>query len=181
VNKLKKVILGVTGSIAAYKSADIIRQLKKKGFGVSVVMTQDAENFITPLTLSSLAGEEVYRDKFKKTSSLIMPHIDLAREARVLLIAPATANIIGKMAGGIADNLLTCVMLATKAPIVVAPAMNTNMYQNPIVQENCSRLKKHGIFFVDPVKGDLACGETGDGHIAKVKDIVDTVSQILNK
>ncbi len=177
----KKIILGVTGSIAAYKSADILRHLKKKGFKVSVVMTVSAENFITPLTLSSLSGEEVYRDAAEKVKGSFMPHIDLARNAAVLLIAPATANIIGKIAHGIADSLLTCISLAIKVPIIIAPAMNTSMYQNNIVQENCLRLKKNGFFFVDPIEGDLACGEIGNGHIAEIEDIVEKVCQVLDK
>ena len=133
--KKKRVILGVTGSIAAYKSAEIIRGLIEKGLRVSVIMTKEAEHFITPLTLASLSGEKVYRRMFdKKDDPQDMPHITLAREADIFLIAPATANIIGKLANGIADNLLTCIALATQAPIFIAPAMNTQMYQNRIVQ-----------------------------------------------
>ena len=174
--KQKRVVLGVTGSIAAYKSADLIRQLVEKGFRVSVVMTKEAERFITPLTLSSLSGEKVFKGMFDKTQDpLAMPHITLAREADVFLIAPATANIIGKLAHGIADNLITCIALATKAPILVAPAMNTQMYRNKIVQNNCRALKKYGMEFVDPVKGKLACGTTGDGHIADEASIIKAV------
>jgi phosphopantothenoylcysteine decarboxylase/phosphopantothenate--cysteine ligase len=174
--KRKKIVLGVTGSIAAYRSANLIRQLIEKGLDVSVVMTKEAEHFITPLTLSSLSGEKVYRDMFGQFDDpLAMPHITLAKEADILLISPATANIIGKLASGIADNLIACIALATKAPIFIAPAMNTEMYHNEIVQENCRKLKKHGMKFIDPVKGKLACGTTGDGHIADEKDIVRTV------
>ena len=171
--KPKRIILGVTGSIAAYKAAEIIRRLIEKGLKVSVVMTQEAEHFITPLTLASLSGEPVFRGMFNQNESpAAMPHIDLAREADLLLIAPATANIIGKMAHGIADNLLTCIALATKAPIIIAPAMNTQMFHNKIVQENCETLKKNGVHFIDPVKGKLACGTTGAGHIADEDTIV---------
>ena len=174
--KQKRVVLGVTGSIAAYKSADLIRQLVEKGFRVSVVMTKEAERFITPLTLSSLSGERVFRGMFDKNEDpLAMPHITLAQEADVFLIAPATANIIGKLAHGIADNLITCIALATKASILVAPAMNTQMYHNEIVQSNCRTLKKHGIEFIDPVKGKLACGTMGDGHIADEASIIKAV------
>jgi len=176
VAKQKRVVLGVTGSIAAYKSADIIRRLGEKGLRVSVVMTKEAERFITPLTLSSLSGEKVCRGMFdKREDPLAMPHITLAQEADVFLIAPATANIIGKLAYGIADNLLTCIALATKAPILIAPAMNTQMYRNTIVQENCRKLKKHGMQFIDPIKGKLACGTTGEGHIADEATIVKAV------
>lgn len=175
----KRVILGVTGSIAAYKSADIVRRLAEKGFRVSVVMSREAERFITPLTLSSLSGEKVCRGMFdEEDDPAAMPHISLAQEADVFLIAPATANIIGKLAHGIADNLLTCIALATKAPIVIAPAMNTQMYRNKIVQENCRKLKKHGIHFVDPIKGKLACGTTGEGHIADEATIIKTVLRV---
>jgi phosphopantothenoylcysteine decarboxylase/phosphopantothenate--cysteine ligase len=132
------------------------------------------------LTLASLSGEKVYKGMFdKKEDPGEIPHITLAREADVFLIAPATANIIGKLANGIADDLLTCIALATKAPILIAPAMNTQMYQNKIVQENCRKLKKHGMQFIDPVRGKLACGTTGKGHIADEADIVKTVLRII--
>ena len=178
--KQKRVILGVTGSIAAYKSAEIIRGLIEKGLKVSVIMTKEAEHFITPLTLASLSGEKVYRKMFsKKDDSEGISHIALAQEADVFLIAPATANIIGKLANGIADDLLTCIALATKAPILIAPAMNTNMYQNKIVQENCRKLKKYGMQFIDPVRGKLACGTTGKGHIADEATIVKSVLRTI--
>ena len=176
MSKAKHIILGVTGSIAAYKSADILRQLQEKGFKVSVVMTKEAELFITPLTLASLAGEKVYQAKIEDDgSSWQMNHIRLAQEADALLIAPATANMIAKLACGLADDLLTCIALGTSAKILLAPAMNTEMYKNKIVQENCAKLKKLGVQFIDPVKGKLACGVTGEGHIAEVKDIVAAV------
>ena len=178
--KQKKIILGVTGSIAAYKSAEIIRRFDEKGFRVSVVMTKEAEHFITPLTLSSLAGEKVYRGLFNQDADpWQMPHIRLAQEADAVVIAPATANIIAKLAHGLADDLLTCIVLATKAPVFIVPAMNVEMYNNTIVQENCSKLKKLGVVFIDPVQGKLACGIVGDGHIALEEDIVKTVSKVL--
>lgn len=178
VKTQQRVVLGVTGSIAAYKAADIIRRLREKGFKVSVVMTKEAEHFITPLTLSSLAGEKVYGEMFEGggREEWAMPHIDLARQADVLLIAPATANVIAKLAHGMADSLLTCVALATRAKILVAPAMNTEMYRHKIVQENCARLKKAGVQFIDPVQGKLACGLVGEGHIADVETIVGAVT-----
>ncbi|HLF18913.1 MAG TPA: flavoprotein [Candidatus Omnitrophota bacterium] len=180
MNNPKRVILGVTGSIAAYKSADIARRLIEKGLKVSVVMTKEAEYFITPLTLSSLIGEEVYRGTFDSSSNgWAMPHIQLAKKADVLLIAPATANIIAKLAHGFADDLLTCVALGAKAPILIAPAMNTEMYKNKFVQNNCAVLKKHGVAFIDPTKGKLACGDTGEGHIADEEDIVRAVLRAL--
>ncbi|MCK5014621.1 MAG: bifunctional phosphopantothenoylcysteine decarboxylase/phosphopantothenate--cysteine ligase CoaBC [Candidatus Omnitrophica bacterium] len=178
--KQKRVLLGVTGSIAAYKSAEIIRRLVEKGLKVSVIMTKEAGHFITPLTLASLSGEKVYQGMFdKKKDPEEMPHITLARDADVFIIAPATANIIGKLANGIADDLLTCIALATKAPILIAPAMNTQMYQNKIVQENCRKLKKYGVQFIDPIRGNLACGTTGKGHIADETIIVKTVLRTI--
>ena len=181
MNKQKRVILGVTGSIAAYKSADIIRRLQDRGVRVSVVMTKEAEYFITPLTLSSLTGEKVYGSMFEKdTDSWRMIHIELAREADVFLIAPATANIIAKLACGIADDLLTCIALGTKAKIVVVPAMNSEMYSNNIVQSNCFKLKKFGMLFIEPTEGRLACGTTGHGHIADEEVIVQEVMNVIN-
>ncbi len=177
--KQKHIVIGVTASIAAYKSADIIRDLSEKGFRVSVVMTKEAEHFITPLTLSSLSDGRVFSSMFDHSAQDHMPHIKLAQDSDLILIAPATANVIGKMACGLADDLLTCIILATKAPVLIAPAMNTNMYQNKIVQENISKLKDLGFKFVNPVKGALACGTYGEGHIADVGDIVKAVLQLL--
>ena len=179
MSKSKKAVLGVTASIAAYKSADIIRRLQDKGFRVSVVMTPEAEKFITALTLASLSGEKVHREMFDDNDqSWQMSHITLAHEADILLIAPATANVIGKIANGIADDLLTCIAMATKAPILIAPAMNDDMFNNQIVQNNISKLKKIGVHFADPIKGKLACGTTGEGHLADVEEIVKSAVQL---
>ena len=180
MDKQKLVILGVTGSIAAYKAGDIIRRLKKRGFRVVPIMTKGALHFITPLTLATLSEEKVYSDMFSgHIESWEIEHIDLAKQADILLIAPATANIIGKIASGIADDLLTAVSMATRAPMLIAPAMNTQMYENKIFQENCSKLKKHGVIFVDPEEGKLACGDIGKGHLAKVDNIVKKAIQIV--
>ncbi len=168
----------MTGSIAAYRSADLLRRLSEKGFKVSVVMTKSAEHFITPTTLSVLAGERVYREMFEDNDdSWQTLHIRLAEEADIVLVAPATAAMIGKLAHGIADNLLVCIALATKAKLLIAPAMNTQMYQNKIVQENCARLKSAGAHFIAPIRGKLACGTTGEGHIADVETIVGAVAR----
>ena len=177
-NKQKHVVLGVTGSIAAYKSADIVRRLQEEGFCVSIIMTKGAEQFITPLTLASLSGKKVFREMFDvEGKDWQIDHVSLADEADILLIAPATANIISKLACGIADDLLTCTALATKSPIVIAPAMNDGMYTNKILQENCAKLKKHGVEFVDPITGKLACGRNGKGHLADVADIIKAVKR----
>ncbi len=180
VKKNNRIILGVTGSIAAYKSADIIRLLMSRGFRVSVVMTKEAENFITPLTLSSLSREEVFCSLFFDSNvDKNMLHIDLAKEADLFLIVPATANIIGKIACGLADDLVSCIAMATKAPILIAPAMNTQMYENKIVQSNCKKLKEFGVRFIDPVVGNLACEMVGIGHIADNDKIVEEVLRVL--
>ncbi len=175
--KNKKILVGVTGSIAAYKAAEIIRRLKEQECTVSVLMTEEAERFITPLTLGSLCGEKVHRDMFEDDQSWGMNHIRLAQEIDIFLIAPATANIIGKMASGLADDLLTCTAMATKAKIIMAPAMNDGMYQNKIVQSNIEKLKNLGIRFVEPIRGSLACGTFGEGHLAEIDDILKAVGE----
>jgi len=181
VGKKRQVVLGVTGSIAAYKSAEIIRRLQEQTFVVKVIMTAEAEKFITPLTLATLSQDRVYRNMFDgQEDSWQAEHIPLAESADLLLIAPATANVISKIACGIADDLLTCTAMATRAPIMIAPAMNDNMYQNKILQENCRRLKTFGVTFIEPIKGRLACGTTGLGHLADVETIVKAVKEILS-
>ncbi len=179
MSEQKTIVLGVTGSIAAYKAADIIRILRKKGFIVSVVMTEKSEKFITPLTLSSLSGRKVFCGCFNDDTDASIAHIDLAQDAAAVLIAPATANVIGKIAHGLADDLLSCICLATRAPIVFAPAMNTQMMTNQIVVENIDICKKRGMHVVDAIEGDLACGDRGAGHLAKVEDIVAKVEEVI--
>ena len=174
---MKKIILGVCGSVAAYKAGDIIRRLQDNSCEVRVVMTKEAERFITPLTLASLSGKDVYTDMFAG-ESWRMVHIELARSADAVLIAPATANIIGKIACGLADDLLSALVMTTQAPVLIAPAMNDEMFANAIVQENCAKLKKHGVRFIAPVKGKLACGTVGIGHLADVEDIVAEVKNL---
>ena len=174
MSKNKKILLGVTGSIAAYKSADLIRRLIELGHRVTVMMSQEAEKFITPLTLGSLCGGKVHRDLFDE-DAWRMSHIFLAKETDIFLIAPATANVIGKIANGLADDLITCTAMATSAKIIIAPAMNDQMFKNEVVQENVRKLKSLGINFVLPVEGKLACGSFGEGHLADVEDIVKAV------
>ena len=182
MKKQREIVLGVTGSIAAYKACDLIRRLQDKDCNVSVIMTANAEAFIAPLTLASISGRAVARDLFEKNSDhWSMGHIELAKRAELLVIAPATANIIAKIAHGFADDLLSCVAMATQAPILIAPAMNTEMYWNKIFQENVVKLKKHGVHFVDPIKGKLACGDFGIGHLSEVEDIVKEALKILKR
>lgn len=171
----KHVVLGITGSVAAYKAADIARLFVEKKYKVSVVMTGSAEEFIAPLTFSSLTGQKTYTDMFTDGDAWEMAHIELAKSADAILIAPATANSISTIACGLANDLLSCVVLATQAPVIIAPAMNTQMYKNKIFQENIAKLKNNNFIFVEPTEGLLACGDVGLGHIADNDTIVQTV------
>lgn len=179
--KGKKIVLGVTGGIAAYKAAELARALIKEGALVKVIMTQSAAHFITPLTFQTLTNNPVALDMFEEPVTWEIEHISLAKWADVFLIAPATANIIGKIAAGIADDMLTTTVMATKAPVVMAPAMNVNMYTNPITQRNIEFLKQYGYHFVQPESGELACGDVGQGRLADIRDIVDFVKTLFIK
>ncbi len=176
---MKNIILGVTGSIAAYKACDIIRRLKEENFNVTVIMTDDANEFITPLTLASLSRNKVYCDMFADPDAWNIEHVSLAQKSDLILIAPATANTISKIAGGICDDLLSCAVMATKAPVVIAPAMNSNMFENKILQGNIAKLKGLGYKFIGPVKGKLANGQAGIGHLASVEEIIKEVKRVL--
>lgn len=171
----KSVVLCVTGGIAAYKAADIISRLRKKGVNVFVIMTKSATEFITPLTLEVLSGNRVVTDMFSRDFTWEVEHISLAKRADVFVIAPATANVIGKAAHGIADDMVTTTLMATKAPMVIAPAMNTGMYENPVVQENITILENRGVRFVQPASGRLACGDSGKGKLAEPETIVNEI------
>ena len=177
--KGKNVILGVTGSIAAYKAADIASALVQKGINVTVIMTASATKFITPFTLQTLTRNRVLCDQFDIDSVIDPSHISLTDKNDLVLIAPATANFIGKVANGIADDALTSLMLAVKCPVLVAPAMNDRMYQNKVVQENMKKLKQFGYKFIDPEKGYLACGSYGDGRLANLGRIISAVQREL--
>ena len=174
------VVLGVSGSIAAYKSADLASQLVKQGFEVRVVMTAAAERFITPLTLQTLSRNEVARTTSPESSDWKPIHIDLADRAALLLIAPATANLIAELAQGLAHHPLAEIALATRAPILIAPAMNGNMWLHPATQQNVSILKARGVRFVGPSEGLLACGYEGIGRLSDVDDILSAVTSILH-
>ena len=179
--KGKFVVLGVTGSIAAYKSVELVRLLKKEGANVQVVMTRSGCEFVRPLTFQVLSQNPVIIDMFKKPSRWEVEHVALADKADIFLVAPATANIIAKMAAGIADDMLTSTFLATKAKTVVVPAMNVNMYENPITQRNIAVLREMGITVLEPEEGDLACGYSGRGRFPEPKDIVEHIKVILGK
>ncbi len=180
---MAKIVLGITGSIAAYKACDIIREFKKKNNEVICIMTSAAKEFITPLTLATLSENPVYDDifYFSKNYNSKIKHIDLSQDCDLILVVPATANIIGKIASGIADDLLTATVMASKKPVLFAPAMNKNMWENNIVKENVVKLKKFGYKFVGPKKGLLACGDYGDGHIEDTEKIVNEAISLLKK
>ena len=171
--KGKTIALGVTGGIAVYKAADLVSRLKKLNANVEVIMTKGAREFVTPLTFQTMSGNVVHKDMFSEISNYDVEHISLAQKSDLILIAPATANTIGKIANGIADNLLTTVAMASSSKLIFAPAMNTKMYENPIVQENMEKLKGLGHKFIQPGVGKLACGDYGAGKMAEPQDIVD--------
>ena len=177
--KGKKIILGVTGSIAAYKAAEILSLLKKKGADVFVIMTESATKFVQPLTFSSLSGHLVITNLFSLNDKIEVKHISLSRWADLILVAPATANIIGKIANGIADDMLTTTVMAFKSKVIFAPAMNKNMISNLIYRENVKKLVGLGYEFIDSEYGPLACGEVGEGRLANIEDIVSKVENIL--
>ncbi|HDM75749.1 MAG TPA: bifunctional phosphopantothenoylcysteine decarboxylase/phosphopantothenate--cysteine ligase CoaBC [Deltaproteobacteria bacterium] len=175
----RHILLGVTGGIAAYKAVELVRLLKDQGAIVRVVMTRGARQFVTPLTFQAISGEKVLTDLFDPMSEQAIGHIELAKWADVLVIAPATANIIAKIAHGIADDYLTTVAVASKCKLIVCPAMNTNMYQNPITQANIDLIKKYGCKVVGPGIGSLACGDEGPGRLEDLDVIVETIVTAL--
>jgi phosphopantothenoylcysteine decarboxylase/phosphopantothenate--cysteine ligase len=179
--KGKRIVLGVTGGIAAYKSAELTREFVKRGADVRVIMTESAAEFITPLTMWTLSGNPVYDDLFFVSREGDIAHINLAQSADIIVIAPATANIIGKIASGIADELLSTTVMATKAPVLICPAMNANMYENSIVTSNMERLAGVGYYFTGAAYGELACKTEGPGRLPPLGDIVEKVESILSE
>jgi len=175
----KNIVLGVTGSIAAYKAADIASQLTKRGYSVTVVLTSDAQEFVTPLTLQVLSKNPVVTGLYDEKESWRPGHIGLADEADLILLAPATANLIAKLAHGLADDALTAICLATRAPFLVAPAMNGKMWLHPATQQNADVLKCWGHQFIGPEEGMLACGYEGVGRLWDVEGIVDRADEIV--
>ena len=178
--KDRRIVLGVTGGIAAYKAAELVRELVRRGAKVRVMMTDHACQFVTPLTFETLSGSPVATELFRMTGNFEIGHIALAEFAEVVVIAPATANLIGKLAAGIADDLLTTVLLATTTPVLVCPAMNANMYANPIVKENRARLVSRGYAVLEPGYGELACRMEGWGRLPDVPEIVDEIESLLS-
>ena len=177
--KNKNITLGVTGSIAAYKSCELVRNLFKKEAEVQVIMTKNAAMFITPLTLQTLSGRKVATDAFDLEWESEIGHIHLADNTDLIVVAPASASFIGKLANGITDNLLTTVIVASKAPVIICPAMNVNMYENPLVTENIKKLEDTGYQIIEPYEGDLACGWEGKGRLADIEDITSHIEKSL--
>ncbi len=175
----KNIVLGIAGGIAAYKAAELTRELVKRGAEVNVVMTESATRFITPLTLQTLSDRPVYTDMFSTSGEWDIHHISLAQSADLIIVAPATYNIIGKIASGIADDLITTTISATKAPVLICPAMNVNMYTNAILRSNVAKLSALGYFFMNAASGELACKTQGEGRLPDPLDIVEEVETAL--
>lgn len=173
------ILLGITGSIAAYKTPELVRALCKDGHAVHVILSESAKQFVTPLTLQTVSGHPVRSELFSLTDEEAISHIALADQASLVLVAPATANCIAKVAHGLCDDLLSTVLCATRAPVVVCPAMNVNMWKNPITQENVRRLQDHGYHIMPPATGELACGWEGEGRLPEMAAIAKTVAQLL--
>lgn len=177
---MKQLVVGVTGSIACYRACEVVSALRKeKDLNLQVVMTKEATRFVTPLTFQTLSGNKVFSDVFELPEEWDLLHTSLSSQADLILVCPATLNVLSKMANGICDDLLTCVIFSSTADILVAPAMNKAMYEHPVAQENIKRLKRLGVTFVGPVRGELACRQVGMGHIAQTSDIVESVRRKL--
>jgi len=177
----KTIVLGITGSIAAYKAAEIASQLTQAGAKVNVIMTKEAIEFISPVTFRALTGNSVVTEMFDLTSEFSIEHVSLAKSADIVVVAPATANIIAKLAAGFADDMLCCTVLATKSPVLIAPAMETNMYNNPVTQDNLSKLKARDFVIIAPATGWLASGKEGPGRLADISDIIGSICQVLGR
>ncbi len=176
----KRIVLGVSGGIAAYKSVELLRLLTKIGISVRVIMTQNAQAFVGPLTFKALSGQSVCTSLFEESDDASIRHIDWANETDAVVIAPATANIIGKLANGVADDALSTFILAVTCPVILCPSMNTQMYKNKAVQRNLEKLKSYGHFVIDPESGQLACGTTGPGRLPEPEDILDRLLYYLS-
>ena len=176
---MKNIVVGVTGGIACYKAVEVVNDLTKKGYNVDVIMTKSAQEFVTPLTFQSLSHNKVITDMFDKIDKLDTEHISLAKKADLFLIVPATANVIGKIANGIADDMLTTTVMATRAPVLIAPAMNTAMWENPIVQDNVKKLQSYDYTVLDTANGYLACGDLGSGKLLPWETIVESSLKLM--
>lgn len=175
------LLLGVTGSIAAYKAVELLSSLVKQGNAVTVIMTSNAQRFVSPVTFQSISKKQVITDLFIDTGNFDPNHISLAEHADIIVIAPATANFIGKVASGIADDALTCTVMAAQSQVIIAPAMNDSMYLNPIVQENIKKLKNLGYVIIEPEEGRLCTGHVGIGRLASIEKIAGVIYEELKK
>ena len=175
----KTVVIGVSGGIAVYKALDVISRLRKENVEVHVIMTKSAKEFVNPISFQSLSQNMVIHDMFDEPKAWEIQHISLAKKADLLVVVPATANIIGKVANGIADDMLSTTIMATKAPVIFAPAMNVNMYNNRVVQDNIQKLKAYGYDFISPSSGRLACGDIGEGKLAETEEIFEIIMSKL--
>lgn len=179
--KGKTIVLGVCGGIAAYKACELTRRLAEKEAEVHVILTKSAQEFVTPLTFQALSGHPVHTDLFSLTQEQEIGHISLADRADAIVIAPATADLIARAAHGLCDDLLTTVLCATRAPVLLAPSMNVNMWNNPLTQQNIEILRKHGYVLMEPDAGFLACGYEGKGRLPEPETIVESLEKILSK
>lgn len=178
---MKNIVVGVTGGIACYKTIEIVNRLKKDGYGVDVIMTRAAQEFVTPLTFQTVSGNAVITEMFDAVARWDTMHIELAKKADLFVIVPATANVIGKVASGIADDMLTTTIMAARCPKLIFPAMNTAMYENPIVQDNMEKLRRFGYQVYGTANGELACGDFGDGKLLPWQDIVTIIENYPEK
>lgn len=179
MKKNKEILIGVTGGISAYKACELIRILRKKGYGLRAALTRNASKFVTPLTFRTLTAKPVAMDMFEADMSWEPEHIALADAVDLIAVVPATANFIAKLANGHCDEIISCVITATKANVVIAPAMNDNMYKHPTVKQNLNKLKSFGYTIIDPVEGELACGRVGVGHLAPIEIIAGQIEKLL--
>jgi len=177
----KEILLGVTGGIAAYKAVELLREMTKRGANVHVIMTENAKRFVTPLTFQTLSGNPVLHEMFRLLEGSKIGHVAMSDIADLMVIAPATANIIGKIANGIADDLLSTMVMAMDVPVLFAPSMNVKMWQSSFVQYNVERLKAYGYHFVGPSEGDLACGSKGRGRLAEIPEILEKIEDIFTE
>jgi phosphopantothenoylcysteine synthetase/decarboxylase len=175
----KNILLGVTGSIACFKACDLVGLFRREGWSVRCAMSRDASRFITPLTMETLTGKKIAEDMFRMPEERIPGHISLADEADIVVIAPATADIIARVAAGMCDDILACTVCATDRPVLFAPAMNDKMFNNPVIQDKIRYLEEKGYHFVKPVVGHLACGREGVGHLAPLDIIVEETRKLL--
>lgn len=176
---MKRILLIIGGGIAAYKSLELIRELKRRSIATRAILTEAGKQFVTPMSVAALSGDKVYDDLFSLTDEAEMGHIELSRSADLVVVCPATANLMAKAAHGICDDLATTALLATDKPVVMAPAMNVRMWQHPATQANLETLKSRGVTIVDPDEGEMACGEFGPGRLAEPVRIADVVADAL--